>query len=506
MNMESETEYKTSQFKKEKYGEIITPIYFVKQMLDLLPVSIYKNSKLKWLDTGCGTGIFIREVFSRLITNLTQEFPDEIERRQYILNNMLYVTEINTECQSSLRQFFATDINSKINAKTATTNEHNNIFMTDFLTLPTNAMPKMDIVIGNPPYNRNGLKKTPTDGKREKQKDGETCWHLFVKRSLEQLKPGGKLLYIMPSIWLKEDKKGMYDYMLSYRLTKMHCLNNTATNKVFSSLAQTPTVYFLLEKRHIPQENSKHGIVELWDTDVNKYIKFDATPEWSLTPRPIPCYGASIVNKLSTWVKNAGYIQVMKTNTPSKKATIIDTLTNININSNTNINLNFAYKNIKTCKLQHVQGNINTYKPTLVYQWSDIPLAYYGEKKIVLAHKQHGFPFLDLTGEYGISSRDNYVILTGGEYGEKTETDLHILCKFLSTKFALYMFETTRYRMKYLEKYAFELIPDITQIPLFTKNPEEITDDYIADFFNLTKTERNVILSFTKRIYLPNLL
>jgi hypothetical protein len=88
----------------------------------------------------------------------------------------------------------------------------------------------------------------------------------------------------------------------------------------------------------------------------------------------------------------------------------------------------------------------------------------------------YGLPYLDETGEFGISNRDNYVI-----YKEKIE-DLIKLQKFLSTKLALRVFDATRYRMKYLEKYAFQLIPDITLLPDF---PEEINDITVSEYFNL---------------------
>ena len=42
------------------------------------------------------------------------------------------------------------------------------------------------------------------------------------------------------------------------------------------------------------------------------------------------------------------------------------------------------------------------------------------------------------------------------------------------------MFEATRYRMKYLEKYIFNMIPDITVIPDF---PSDINDKTIAMYF-----------------------
>ena len=113
----------------------------------------------------------------------------------------------------------------------------------------------------------------------------------------------------------------------------------------------------------------------------------------------------------------------------------------------------------------------------------------HGVKKIVLAHKMYGFPFLDDEGNYGISNRDNYIILNDNEK----------IKYFLSTKLALYIFESTRYRMKYLEKYAFEFIPDITKLPDF---PEIITDETLALYFNFTKSDIKNINELHHKDYL----
>ena len=103
----------------------------------------------------------------------------------------------------------------------------------------------------------------------------------------------------------------------------------------------------------------------------------------------------------------------------------------------------------------------------------------------------YGFPYLDISGNYGISNRDNYVII------KDNISDLIKIQKFLSTNTALYLFETTRYRMKYLEKYAFDLIPDISQLENF---PEEINDDTIAEYFKFDALDKKAINSLhTKR-------
>ena len=53
--------------------------------------------------------------------------------------------------------------------------------------------------------------------------------------------------------------------------------------------------------------------------------------------------------------------------------------------------------------------------------------------------------------------------------------------------------------MKYLERYAFEYIPDITKLKDF---PEIITNKTINDYFKLDEMERNEVAHITNKEYL----
>jgi len=105
----------------------------------------------------------------------------------------------------------------------------------------------------------------------------------------------------------------------------------------------------------------------------------------------------------------------------------------------------------------------------------------------------YGFPYYDSLGIYGISNRDNYVIL------RESEEELLKIKQFLSTNLVLYIYESTRYRMKYLEKYAFQFIPDITALPDF---PEDINHESVSLYFGLDDNDIKYINSLHKKNYL----
>ena len=433
--------------KRDKYGEIFTPFSLIKIMYNMIPDKYFSDKNMKWLDPGAGSGYFSIFLFWKLNDGLKVIIPDETERQAHIIQNMLYMVELQEDNITQLRYIFG---------------EKANILYGDYREIEFNLL-NFDFVIGNPPYNFQGTKKVPTNINKKKKEDGQTIWIDFIKKSISLLKHKGKLLMIVPSIWLKPDKARTYEYLTSFKINKLRCLSNTETNKIFSSQAQTPTCYFLLTKE------AGDNNINIYDKNRENYIdyKFKAGC-------PIPVFGAAIINKLQYFTEKYGNLNIIKTNLPPKDC-------NLSIIQDSK----HKHPNIHTTIL-------NKLDPELVIKYSSKPLIYSGQCKLVMAHKMYGFPYLDEEGKYGISNRDNYIII------DKSLLNLKKLSDFLSTKTALYLFEATRYRMKYLEKYAFQLIPDITKIEDF---PEVITDESIADYFNFDDIDRENIKSLHRKEY-----
>ena len=433
-----------------KYGEINTPFFLINNMLNLIPSIDFQDKNKKWLDIGSGNGYFAIVLFYKLFNGLVDSINEPEERKNHIIQNMIYMSEIRPENWEKIYYYFG---------------ENCNLFKGDFIS--HNILQQFDFIIGNPPYNSNGIKKVPTNDIIDKKLDGKTIWVQFIKKSIELLKINGKMVVIIPSIWLKEDKAKMHNLMLQYKIEKIFCMNNTETNQIFNKYAQTPTCYFLFTKINNP------GYVTIYDKDTQKYIKWNISIGKNTS---IPVFGSSILQKINNHLSYQNYLQVYKTNLPNKSLVFKE------INDT-----NYIYPNVKTCKL-------NNLSPSLIIEYSNIPQQYYGIPKIIMAHKMYGFPFIDYSGNYGICNRDNYVILKE----DKTIEELELLRDFFSTKTALYLFETTRYRMKFLEKYIFELIPDITKISDF---PKIINDNTIANYFNFDENDIYNINKLHKKNY-----
>lgn len=445
MNLEQQN-FDVPQERKEIYGEISTDFNIINQMLEQLPEELFQNPNIRWLDVGAGQGYFTKALFNKLYISLVPSFPDSNARRTHILTKMLYMIEIN--------EFHAPKLLS-------TFGKEANIIIQDFLShQPEHAY---DVIIGNPPYNSHGMIKVPSNNERDKREDGRTVWPLFIRHAVSLVAPSGYLNFITPSIWLRPDKAKTYDYIHTLKLLNVKCFSASETSKAFHGHAQTPTCMFTLQNmNNVNQERT----IMLYDHIHENYISYQYC-----IGEPIPLFSISIIKKIRSYVMKYGYPTVNKTNLPPR-----------DVKLSSNKDDNFCYANIKTCIL-------NNNEPKLVIEYSNKKLKYQGEKKLVLAHKMYGFPYDDTEGIYGISNRDNYVMIISND------TERKYWQEFLSTRLVLFIFEAARYRMRYLEKEAFMWLPNIVNIPNF---PKVITDETLAAFFELTELEKKYVLTFHK--------
>ena len=70
--------------------EVFTPPSVVNQMLDMLPQELFQSGKTTFLDIGCKSGVFLREIAKRLIAGLAEEMPDLQTRVDHILHKQVF--------------------------------------------------------------------------------------------------------------------------------------------------------------------------------------------------------------------------------------------------------------------------------------------------------------------------------------------------------------------------------------------------------------------------------
>ena len=181
---------KPKLIEKKQFGEVFTPMKLVNEMLDKLPVEIWSNKSLTWLDPCCGMGNFPIAVYLRLIEGLKDEITDITERKKHILEKMLYMCELNKKNVLICKQIF--NINDEYQL---------NIYEGDSLELDYNkqfGINKFNIIMGNPPYQDNSGNKGL----------GHTLWTKFVELSINNLLCiNGYLVFVHPSLWRQIDHK-----------------------------------------------------------------------------------------------------------------------------------------------------------------------------------------------------------------------------------------------------------------------------------------------------------
>lgn len=148
----------TTQTNKNKFGEVFTPVVLINEILDNLPSQIWKIPEYKWLDPCAGRGNFFLLVYGRLMDGLTAVIPNPRQRKEHILQNMLFMNEFNITNVKYLKSIFGKMANIYYSdfLKETTTNETST--ETSPETPPTSTtkpdwrLVKYNVILENPPY------------------------------------------------------------------------------------------------------------------------------------------------------------------------------------------------------------------------------------------------------------------------------------------------------------------------------------------------------------------
>lgn len=79
--------------------EVFTPPQLANRILDLLPNEIWSDKKATFLDSGCKSGVFLREIAKRLDKGLEKQIPNRQKRMNHIFKNQLFglaITELTS--------------------------------------------------------------------------------------------------------------------------------------------------------------------------------------------------------------------------------------------------------------------------------------------------------------------------------------------------------------------------------------------------------------------------
>lgn len=185
---------------KEMNGEVFTPMWLCEKIVDCLPKTLF-HPNTKILGQSVGIGNFQISLYYKLMDSLghLEEYRDEEKRRKHILENMLYMVELNPDNVILLEEIINPDKKYKLN-----------VICDDYLKLDVlerfGVKDGFDLIIDNPPYNTRSIGT------------GVYIWHKFIVKGLSELKYDGYLNLITPPAWRKPESeksrnKGLYELM-----------------------------------------------------------------------------------------------------------------------------------------------------------------------------------------------------------------------------------------------------------------------------------------------------
>lgn len=193
---------KVGEVEKKKFGEVMTPLELVKEMLATLPEDVWSNPNLKWLDPANGTGPYPMWVIYRLMKGLESWEPNEELRYKHIVENMIYVCELQPK--NMFLYMCVTDPKDEYKL---------NIYTGSFLEKGFDKhmkevwnVDKFDIVMGNPPYNSND------------SGTGNSIWQKFLEK-VENI-CNKYVCFIHPSSWRMPLREGDKYYKASVIIKK----------------------------------------------------------------------------------------------------------------------------------------------------------------------------------------------------------------------------------------------------------------------------------------------
>ena len=186
------------------YGKVYTPVNIVELMLSGIFAKALCNRKI--CDPACGTGDFLAPVVQEVCLRIRRGGD-----KQAHLNTLKNLTGYDVdshavkECRARLTQL----ANESIGDQFTFTDDYWRILNVNALEVRED-FGFFDYVIGNPPYVRiQNLERCRRDQIRNGNwryfTGSSDLYIIFYELALQLLKPGGELIYIAPSSWLRNE-------------------------------------------------------------------------------------------------------------------------------------------------------------------------------------------------------------------------------------------------------------------------------------------------------------
>ena len=430
---------------KEEFGEVFTPVELVCEMLDTLPQEVWSNDKLKWLDPANGIGNYPVVVYYKLMEGLKDKIKDEKERSKHIIEDMLYMVELNPVNVKMCKKIF------KMIDSNATPNIYNSPFYTDeesnLKETWTNkcSVKKFDIIIGNPPYNQGGVKS-----KKGSKEGKKTIWPLFIENSLNILTNNGYLLFITPNTWT-ELVSDTSKKILNIQIEVLKCYNYKKSKQLFGNESGKIPLSFYLFKNTLSKNDTL-----IWDDNHKKYINFNIYKN-----NFIPNFNVSIFKKV---------LQKSKDNNLSK----------FYVGGQTKKKELYQPKYSSTFKyplLNYANHKSNVFFSKICFRGNN------NIKKLVLPNFSMGYPILDEYGIIDTKSENLYMIFNKS----LSILELKKLQLLLLSPITLLLINSLKTKQNFLSHRIFKILPDVSKMDF------EINDENLYKYYKFNDKDKEAV-------------
>lgn len=196
------------KYEKKKFGEVFTPLWLVEQILNKVPKKVWTDLESKILDPAAGIGNFSIIAYKKLMVGLKDVIKDYSKRKKHILENMLYMVELNPVNSGIMNRLLGGSKKNGYDLNIVTSNFIDDELITKNKKIDLSTI-KYTLVMGNPPYSENG-------GNR-----GNSIWRKWIDKSLPMIKSKGFITLIHPPGWRKPESdhsknKGLFKMMAHY--------------------------------------------------------------------------------------------------------------------------------------------------------------------------------------------------------------------------------------------------------------------------------------------------
>lgn len=419
---------KPKELEKKQNGEVFTPPDLIQQKFNKLTLAdpqIWSDPSKKFLDPANGIGNYPALAFHRLMEGLKNAIPNEADRKKHILENMLYMCELNKKNIEVSRKVFDPEGVYALN-----------LYQGSYLDLDPKkewGVEKFDVIFGNPPYQPPSI--------NGKANGGKSLWPTFVEKSVKHLKVNGFLVFVHPALWRKPGN-GLHDLMFGKQFHYLSIHSKQEGDKVF----RATTRYDWYVMQNIPSKKSTS-------------VRFDdgITSALMITPTLpfIVNHGGDILSRMQNKSKY-GFLNATLSHEGDPRRDFI--------------------KSTKTTT--HIYPIVKSSSKTkgIILCWSEKPLKQQYIPKVIFSDGDVVQPFYD-SGKIGTTQHGIYIPVSSDYEGKHIQ-------RFLKSKLVSYIIASTKWSNFQIFPEIFNSIPNPKDLPdnftdaqvyaYFGLTPEEI--------------------------------